>query len=61
MSENWDIQALRMNLRPTQEQEREVILRPLARLIARRLLAEGLAKQENEGQTMDAKRQEVTA
>lgn len=61
MNEKWDIQELRVNWRPTQAQAREAILRPLARLIARRLMAEGLAKPENEDQTMDPKRREVTA
>jgi hypothetical protein len=52
MSENWNIQMLRVDFRPTQEQTREVILRPLARIIARRLMAEGLADQEKTGQTI---------
>ena len=61
MSENWDIQMLRVDWRLTKAQEREMILRPLARLIARRLLSEGLAKRENAGQTMDPQRREVAA
>jgi len=61
MSENWNIQALRIDWRPTREQEREVILRPLARLIARRFLAEGLADREKAGQTMDLEQREVAS
>jgi hypothetical protein len=49
---NWEIQMIRMQMRPTQTQEREAILRPLARLIARRLQEEGLAASRNTGQTM---------
>jgi len=52
---------LRVDWRTTKAQEREAILRPLARLIARRLMAEGLAKHEKAGQTMGPKRQEVAA
>lgn len=52
---------LRVDWRLTKAQEREAILRPLARLIARRLLSEGLAKHEKAGQTMDPRRQEVAA
>lgn len=61
MSTNWEIQMLRVDVRPTQEQAREAILRPLARIIARRLMAKGLAKQENEVQTIDPERQEVAS
>ncbi|MCR4294758.1 MAG: hypothetical protein NUW21_04440 [Elusimicrobia bacterium] len=61
MSHNWDIQMIRVDRRPTEAQAREAILRPLARIIARRLLAAGLAKQENEVQTMDPERQEVAS
>jgi len=61
MSENWEIQMLRVDWRPAHEQTREVVLRPLARIIARRLLAEGLAEREKAGQTMDQRRREVTA
>lgn len=61
MKEHWDIQMLRVDWRLTKAQEREAILRPLARLIARRLLSEGLAKRENADQTMDLRRREVTA
>ncbi len=61
MRDNWDIQMLRVDWRLTKAQERDAILRPLARLIARRLLSEGLAKREKAGQTMDPRRQEVAA
>ena len=61
MSTDWDIQRLSLVMRTTEAQEREVILRPLARLIARRLKAEGLAKQENEDKTMIPERQEAAA
>lgn len=61
MRDNWDIQMLRVDWRPTQEQAREAILRPLARIIARRLLTEGLAERENVSQTMDQQRQEVAS
>lgn len=61
MSTDWDIQRLSVDMRPTEAQEREAILRPLARLIARRLMAEGLAKQENGDKTIVPERQEATA
>jgi|CXWL01.1.fsa_nt_gi hypothetical protein len=61
MNSKWDIQELRIDVRLTKAQEREGLLRPLAKLIARRLLAEELANQEKTGQTMDPKRQEVAS
>lgn len=61
MRTDWDIQRLSVALRGTEAQERETILRPLARLIARRLMAEGLAKQENADKTMDLERQGVAS
>ncbi len=61
MSDNWEIQMLRVDWRLAHAQTREVVLRPLARIIARRLLAEGLAEREKVSQTMDQRRREVTA
>jgi hypothetical protein len=60
MSTDLDIQRLSLELRFTSAQEREAILRPLARLIARRLMAEGLAEPDKTGKTMDPERQEAS-
>jgi hypothetical protein len=60
MSTELDIQRLSLELRFTSVQEREAILRPLARLIARRLMAEGLAEPDKTGKTMDPERQEAS-
>jgi hypothetical protein len=60
MSTDLDIQRLSLELRFTSAQEREAILRPLARLIARRLMAEGLAERDKTGKTMDPERQEAS-
>jgi hypothetical protein len=65
MSTDLDIQRLSLELRFTSAQEREAILRPLARLIARRLMAEGtpmtegLAEPDKTGKTIDPERQEA--
>ena len=60
MRDDVDVQRLSLELRCTTEQEREAILRPLARLIARRLMAEGLAEPDNTGKTIVPERQEAS-
>jgi|GEM_PF-6785817 hypothetical protein len=56
----WDIGRLDMELHDAATR-RDEMLRPLARLIARRILAGRLANQQNAGQTIDSDRQEVAA
>jgi len=57
---DWDIGRLEMELQDVKTR-REAMLRPLARLIARRILAERLADQQNESQNKAPERQEVAA
>ena len=60
MRTDWDIQQLSVELQGAAAQEREIILRPLARLIARQLMAGGLAKPEKRDKTIAPERQEAT-
>lgn len=59
---DWDIQRLAVSFQnKPQEQMREEVLRPLARLVARRLERDGLAKGVKAGQTIAVERREVAA